>query len=357
MRIVQIIDSLEIGGAEKMAVNYANALSDKIEFSGLVVTRKEGELKKQLNSNVHYLFLVRNRTFDLKSVKKLLVFCNENKVEFLHAHSSSYFIAILVKFLKPSLKIIWHNHNGMSEKIGLKETYLSKIASYFFEGIIVVNQKLKFWALEELKCKSIIYLSNFSHLNHDNRSITELKGQQGKRILCLANLRRQKNHYFLLAIAEKIKYIYPEWTFHVVGKDFFDDYSEEIKSLIKEKKLQETVFVYGSRNDINEIINQSDIAILTSLSEGLPIALIEYGLSKKPVVSTNVGEIPLIIKDGENGFITSVNDVEMFTQRILELIKNEVLRSMLGDTLHKTIVENHSEEGVMKKYLNWLEKL
>ena len=49
MRIVQIIDSLEIGGAEKMAINYANALSAKIEFSGLVATRAEGKLKNQLS--------------------------------------------------------------------------------------------------------------------------------------------------------------------------------------------------------------------------------------------------------------------------------------------------------------------
>ena len=42
MRIVQIIDSLDVGGAEKMAVNYANALVGRIEFSGLVVTRAEG---------------------------------------------------------------------------------------------------------------------------------------------------------------------------------------------------------------------------------------------------------------------------------------------------------------------------
>ena len=59
MRILQIIDSLDIGGAEKMAVNYANALSHKIEFSGLVTTRREGELKSQLNSEVNYLFLNR----------------------------------------------------------------------------------------------------------------------------------------------------------------------------------------------------------------------------------------------------------------------------------------------------------
>ncbi|GAQ48948.1 glycosyl transferase [Flavobacterium psychrophilum] len=54
MRVLQIIDSLNAGGAERMAVNYANALADKIEFSGIVVTRKDGILKKQLGNNVPF---------------------------------------------------------------------------------------------------------------------------------------------------------------------------------------------------------------------------------------------------------------------------------------------------------------
>lgn len=61
MRIVQIIDSLETGGAERMAVNYANALSEKIEFSGLIASRKEGLLLNQIDKNVSYLFLKKRK--------------------------------------------------------------------------------------------------------------------------------------------------------------------------------------------------------------------------------------------------------------------------------------------------------
>jgi len=71
MRIVQIIDSLAVGGAEKMAVNYANALSGKIEFSGLVATRAEGTLKNQLHEAVSYLFLNRKKVIDFGAIFKL----------------------------------------------------------------------------------------------------------------------------------------------------------------------------------------------------------------------------------------------------------------------------------------------
>ena len=57
MRIIQIIDSLAIGGAEKMAVSFANSLSSRMEFSGLVVTRREGNLKNTIKKEVDYFFL------------------------------------------------------------------------------------------------------------------------------------------------------------------------------------------------------------------------------------------------------------------------------------------------------------
>ena len=72
MRVVQIIDSLEVGGAEKMAINYANALSNRIEFSGLVATRAEGHLKSQLSDSVSYLFLKKTKTVDFPAAFRFL---------------------------------------------------------------------------------------------------------------------------------------------------------------------------------------------------------------------------------------------------------------------------------------------
>ena len=71
MRILQIIDSLEAGGAERMAVNSANALADEIDFSGLVATRAEGALWGQIDQKVSYLFLNKKRSVDVKALFRL----------------------------------------------------------------------------------------------------------------------------------------------------------------------------------------------------------------------------------------------------------------------------------------------
>ena len=355
MRIVQIIDSLEIGGAEKMAVNYANSLATRIDFSGLVTTRAEGNLKKQVDNSVSYLFLKKNATFDFGAVNRLRKYCIENKVEYVHAHSSSYFISILLKLIYPKIKIIWHDHNGLGELISFKETLALQVSSFLFENVIVVNNNLKLWAEKKLNCAKVIYLPNFTTIaNSSLKKKTILFGIEGKRILCLANLRLQKNHFLLLQVAEKLKITNPDWTFHLVGKDFKDDYSSRIKNEIIAKKLEKSVFVYGSKNDIGAILNQSDIAILTSLSEGLPVSLLEYGLLKKPVVLTDVGEIPSIVKDEVSGFIVGVKQIDLFYEKVLKLIEDESLRSSLGNSLHKTIIENHSQDRVIKDYLAWI---
>ena len=354
MRILQIIDSLEAGGAERMAVNYANALANKIQFSGLVVSRKEGPLWGQINKNVSYLFLNKKSFLDIQSVFKFRKFVIANKVEIIHAHSTSFFLAFLLKITYPTVKLIWHDHYGDSEFLSKRPFLVLKFVLSFFNGIIAVNKKLKIWAEQKLKFKNVVYLPNFPSVENKISKQTILQGIQGKRIVSLANLRVQKNHFLLLEVAKKIKVSHPEWTFHLVGKDFDDVYSNQIKSLILEFNLNKTVFVYGSRNDIENILKQAAIGILTSQSEGLPVALLEYGLYEKPVVVTNVGEIPVVIKDGVNGFLIKAGSVPLFYDAVVKLIENDTLRADFGSKLEKKIANNYSEQAVIQLYLKWL---
>ena len=354
MRILQIIDSLEAGGAERMAVNYANALANEIEFSGLVVTRKEGLLLNQIKSNVSYLFLNKKSVVDIQSVFKLRKFVIENKVEIVHAHSTSFFLAFLLKLTYPKIKLIWHDHYGDSEFLSQRPSLSLRFIIPFFNGIIAVNQKLKIWAEQKLHFKNVIYLPNFPSEENTISEQTILHGIQGKRIVSLANLRVQKDHFLVLEVAKKIKQSHPDWTFHLVGKDFEDDYSKKIKTMILDFNLESTVFVYGSRNDIKNILEQSAIGILTSQSEGLPVALLEYGLFKKPVVVTNVGEIPLVIQDGINGFVVETNSEQLFYDSLVKLMESDTLRLHFGNELQKTIGNNYSEQSVIQQYSNWI---
>lgn len=357
MKILQLIDSLDAGGAEMMAVSYANALNDQIEFSGIVATRKEGELKGKIENPSHYMFLNRKKVIDFNAVLNLKKYIKKNKIDFIHAHGTSFFIAVLTKIIYPKIKVVWHDHSGERANQNRDKNMLLRYCSFLFSGCVVVNHSLEDWAKKNLKSKNILYLPNFTRFNALEEKITSLKGEENKRIVCLANLREPKNHQMLVNVAALLVDQYPDWTFHFIGNDLNDNYSLQLKKSITQNSLNEIVYIYGLKMDTANIINQSTIAVLSSTSEGLPVALLEYGLLKKAVVATAVGEIPLIIKNGKNGFIVPPNEVELFLEFLIKLIENSNLRSEMGNALYKTIYQNHSQESVINQYLNWLVKI
>jgi glycosyltransferase involved in cell wall biosynthesis len=220
-----------------------------------------------------------------------------------------------------------------------------------------VNRELEFWAKERLFTKKIFYISNFQIFESIPNQLTILKGLENKRIVCLANLKKPKNHQFLIKIAAELKESNPDWTFHLVGKAYDDDYSKAIYDQIAIDKLENNVFIYNSKLDIENILNQSTIAILTSESEGLPVAFLEYGLSSKAVIATSVGEIPMIIENNVNGILIESGNVNQFHKAIVHLIENTELISIFGLNLNTTILQRFDSKIIIKSYLDRLIKI
>lgn len=354
MRILQLIDSLDAGGAERMAVNYANRLAQKSIYSALAVTRKEGVLKEMLHQNTAYCFVSKKSTVDIAAVLRLRNFIKAHQIGLVHCHGTSFFMGLLVKCLDPKIKIIWHDHYGNSMFLSKRKQFPLNVASLFFSGIIVVNRQLQEWCTQNLFCKNVIYLPNFSENQDQLNGKTRLNGLPGKRIVCLANLRPQKNHFLLLEVAEKLKASHPDWTFHLIGQDFNDQYSFGVKSKIEILGLEKNVFLYGTRSDVSTILDQSDIGILTSDSEGLPLAVLEYGAKSKPVVVTNVGELPNIVKDGMNGKIVAAGNAVQFYKAVTSLIHDTEAGVRMGAALASTVSSDFSEDSIITQYTEWL---
>ncbi len=356
MKVLQLIDSLEAGGAERVAVTYANSLSVHMA-TFLCATRAEGTLKETINKEVNYLFLKKNSFFDIKAILKLNKYIKQNSISIIHAHSSSFFLATLMKCLNYKLKIVWHDHYGNSEALNKRPYAVLKICSLFFNTIIAVNSKLKNWSEKKLYCKNVFFLPNFISKSNSVKKETFLKGKKEKRIICLANLRAQKDHITLLQSFLLFSKNNPEWTLHLVGKDFTDNYSQSIYNFIEKNKLSELVFVYGSCIDIPHILSQSSIGVLSSKSEGLPMALLEYGLASLPVVITDVGDCNKVVKNNTNGLLVKKENPKLFYEAIDEMIHNNKKSSKLANTLHHDIIQNYTEFSMMNKVLKMYQNI
>jgi len=348
IKVLQLIDALSAGGAEMMAVNIANALQEEGFTSHICTTRLEGVLKNKLDERVGYLFLAKKNTFDLMAIWKLKKYIRKHKIQIVHAHSNSFFIAVMVKiFFQPKLKIIWHNHTGSNIHLrGLKLRVL-KCFSIFFRASINVNLDLKNWSLQNFHGKNHFYLQNFAHFSDEKNTI--LKGMNGKRIVCVAGYRIEKNHINLLNAFAQINIDYPDWTLHLIGKGYDDPYHKKINNTIEKFQLNQVVFQYGVRTDIGHILSQSEIGILSSDSEGLPVSLLEYGLAGLAVVVTEVGQCPEVVLHGKLGKTVPPGKSDLLAEKISFLIENENERKLLGNQLKQHIFDNYSKEAFVKK--------
>ena len=351
LKVIQIIDSLNPGGAEMMAVNIANGLLTKNVNSYICSTRLEGALKDKIDANVGYQFLNKKKSIDFKAFFKLHQYLKNNSIKIIHAHSSSFFIAFVMKILNYNRIIIWHDHYGKSERLKDREKQSIKITSILFTHIISVNKLLLQWAKKELYSKSVSYIPNFANLESKQIDNTILKGEKGKRIVCLANLRAQKDHFNLINAFIVVQKQYSDWTLHLVGVDNKDVYSDNIKSLIITKSLENCVFVYGSRMDIANILEQTSIGVLSSKSEGLPVALLEYGLAKLPVVITNVGDCKEVIENNVNGFLITAENAIVLADKIIELIQGAKKRNQFGLNLYNKVILKYSEDNYLEQLL------
>lgn len=349
MRVLQLIDSLEVGGAERMAVNYANALMNKIEVSALCTTRAEGDLKNLVQPEIPYLFLNKKHTLDLFAFLRLRRFVKNHNIQIIQAHGSSYFTAVLVKIITPALKVVWHDHYGNSEYLMERNTAFLKPLSRYFDAVISVNDILSRWSNEYLNIEKHIFLKNFIAdalpLNHDFNP----KGIKGKRLVCVANLRPQKNHTLLLKAFEEVLKKDDEYTLHMFGSKIDPVYSQMILSNLKAPHFNGKVFYYGTHLKLSAVLPYFDIGVLASHSEGLPLALLEYGQAGLAVVATDVGDCAKVL-DGY-GQVIQPENIDSLVAAILKYAEEPELRLKYARLLKERINNEYSYQAQVNQLL------
>lgn len=356
MRVLQLIDSLRPGGAEKMAVTYANALVGQVNGSYLCCTRMEGMLKQQLKPEVGYLFLNKKSSLDLKSLLKLRDFIKSNQISIVHAHSTSFFLAGCLKFTGLKFKLVWQDHYGESELLKEREHKVLSIFSRLFSGIVSVNSQLKKWAERHLECRNVVEIKNFIPesipvINSGMR----LKGKEDDfKIICVANFRPQKDHLNLIKAFESLSADLPG-SLHLIGANFEDRYSGSVLNAIKGSPSSDRIFYYGEQSEISGLLAQANLGILASRSEGLPVALLEYGMAGLSVIVTEVGQCREVV--GDFGLLVPPNDPVALAEAITFYFKNTEKRRKDAFEFQQNILKNYSEKSVLSTLTEFYKKL
>jgi glycosyltransferase involved in cell wall biosynthesis len=367
IRVLQIIDSLDAGGSEMVAVNIANALATTGSTVSYLVASREGVLREShINAAVHYTHLNKKSSYDLKALWRLFRLLKREKIDIVHSHSSSFYFPVLLKpFCR--FKLVWHDHYGgaLNMLTGERETPIKPFASAF-DFTFAVNRQL----LEtDIRCfkipqERIMYLPNFSTVekpgNGRGGGLPVLKGSKSDRVVCVANFRPQKDHENLLQAFHIVLTQRPATYLYLIGMGYKDECEQKILATIAQKGMQENVVWLGSQSYPAEILQQCGVGVLSSESEGLPLVLIEYGLNRLAVASTAVGGIPEMLRNGEHALLVPPKDAAALATALLELLNDPSSAAALSNRLTELVDEKYSANAVMKQvnavYKNLVDK-
>ena len=136
----------------------------------------------------------------------------------------------------------------------------------------------------------------------------------------------------------------------MVGEWVDAEWSAKVKDEISSQELEEYIQLIGPSTSVESYLAKSHVGILSSESEGLPVALLEYGLASLPVICTNVGDCQKVISDEEFGWVVSPKDPNQLAESMLEVFNNYPDAIQRGKRLQKKVENEFGKEGFWKAY-------
>lgn len=153
-------------------------------------------------------------------------------------------------------------------------------------------------------------------------------------VSCIAELIPRKNHLQLIEAVRKLIALGVRIRCLLVG---IGEREEELRVKVKQRGIESHVHFLGSRHDIPDILSASDVCVLVSRQEGLPRAVMEAMAAGKPVVATKIRGNRDLIRDGENGYLVPVGDVDATAKALDTLYQHPELRDRMGRLSHERI--------------------
>jgi glycosyltransferase involved in cell wall biosynthesis len=185
---------------------------------------------------------------------------------------------------------------------------------------------------------------------HRCRELTETSGRRPTVITCVAHLKTVKNHRLLLEAAHRLAETRNDFLVCLVGAGPRQAY---ISRLVRRYGLQDKIIMTGVRRDIPRILGLSDIFVLQSRWEGLPVSILEAMASGLPVVATRVGGIAELVADGRTGLLVPSGDVAALTSALARLLDDPDLRLRMGRAGHRRF-RDHFEQQIMIDRMDFL---
>lgn len=335
MKIIQIMPEFASAGAEIMCENLCKELllckQDVLVISFFSL---HSDITKRLeNAGIKIFFLEKKLGFDLAVLPKLRKILKKEKPDVIHTHRYILPYVMLASFGLGVRRFVHTVHNVADKECGF---YLRKINFFFYHFFnvtpVALSESVKKSIIKEylLSEKKVPVIFNGIDLKKclikRNYALNE-----SFKILHVGRFSKQKNHLGLIRAFGLFHERCPNSQLYLIGEGA--EYCK-VKQLVAEKKLQNDVFFVGVTDKVFDFMSQSDVFILPSFYEGVPMTLIEAMGTGLPIIASNVGGVPDMLKNNIEGILVDL-DEQNIAKAIFDLYDNENLRKKIGENALK----------------------
>ncbi len=310
------------------------------------ITRPIEEKLSKLVGNIHIVPFQRNpfQRDNLRAYKELKSIIKNERYDIVHTHTpvASFITRLACKGLKDT-KVFYtahgfHFYKGAPFKNWILYYTLEEWYSKYTDVLITINEEdynlaisKKFKAKKIYKVNGVgIDLKKFTPQTDEKK--LQLRSEYGFKdddfiLIYVAEMNSNKRQSFLIKVVENLKDKIPNLKLLLVGNGkLLEDY----KYLAKEMNLENYVQFLGYRTDVPNLMLISDIAVSSSLREGLPVNVMEAMATGLPLIVTDCRGNRDLVKDGVNGFVVGKDDMETFASAIKNLYESKDLRNRFG---------------------------
>lgn len=332
INFLHLITSLNIGGTENFLLTLLTHLKHKYNFYvGYINKGKENSWEKaQIAERIAASGIP---VIHLPSITSIIKFIKEKEIQILHTHlyRANIYGRIAGKISK--VKYIISSQRSIDSWKEKKPYYiwLDRFTAKFCNKIIVNSYAAKNILIkrEKIPAEKIVVVYNGINVSKLQVSTPKeiIKAQLNipynlSVVICITRLHLEKGVDLIPKIAKEVLLRNKKILFLIVGDG---PERKNLQSAIYKLQLQNNIILTGWRDDIPEILNITDVFLLCSREESFPQSVLEAMAVGIPVVAADVGGVKELVIDGECGFL--VKNPDEYSQKIIELLKNEQLRN------------------------------
>jgi len=348
IKIVHVINSLNYGGAENQVVQLLNGLNS-YSFEKYLVTFKNLETAntRALSPEIKRYIVKRRRWGDVGCIFRLYHLFKALKVDVVHAHmfQANLFVAIAARLAGVSVAFTTeHGRNSWKKPI---HHYMERwIISPLVSMRVAVSRNICEVRLEsgDVPEDKITVIPNCVEISE---KINRYETGKRLRIGTVGRLVPAKDYHTLIIAFNKL--LEDGLNIDLI---FVGDGPERsrLESLVQDLNISNHVKFAGFQEDVRSFLNEFDLFVLSSITEGIPVAMLEAMAMGVPVVATRVGGIPEVIQDNVNGLLVECRNPEMLAGAIKQLIDDNSLREKIGGAGHEKVKCSFSREAICSQY-------